>query len=461
MNTQLLDKLKKSKTKLFDSTSNTTRNTNNDFIFDFVIIGAGISGLQCGIELGEKFKNNTILILDKSDYIGGRVRTEYTRYKGKKISYECGAGRFNQNHSHLLKLITKYRLKNKISKIPSYWEFRPTIEYSNKLDNIPFENVEDLLSSLVTYYNKPKFKKYLLGVNLYEACRDIYGKQISEYLVNTYSYYSEIKIFNAFDCINSILNDIGEHNQFYILKGGLSQIVYAQANHFLSLNKSCNMCLRTLVGKWNHDSKTNIFDINITDLEYGIKTNIKSKQLIFAVDGKSIRIWKPQFKTIIPIINTIIDSVNTQPLLRTYVIYDSVWFKKYGKVVTDSLVKYIIPIDYKIGLIMISYTDGKYAKKMKEHIDKGTQKVALYKSLKSIFPDDKIEPNPTFIRNEYWDNGASYWTKHVDSKKCSKYMLKPSNKHNLYICGDSFSNNQAWMDGALNTAKQVCDMITY
>ena len=32
-------------------------------------------------------------------------------------------------------------------------------------------------------------------------------------------------------------------------------------------------------------------------------------------------------------------------------------------------------------------------------------------------------------------------------------MLNPL--HNLYICGESYSNNQAWIEGALETSEKI------
>ena len=107
---------------------------------------------------------------------------------------------------------------------------------------------------------------------------------------------------------------------------------------------------------------------------------------------------------------------------------------------------------------MISYTDGEYVRKMMRHINDGTQEDAIYKSLKEIFPDDKIEKKPQYLRNEYWETGAVYWNKGADSDKMSKFMHKPS-KYNLYITGDSFSENQAWTDGAIYNARQVSKLI--
>lgn len=54
---------------------------------DCIIIGAGISGLQCASELRNKYSidANRILLIDAQDYIGGRVKQDETFIKGVKI----------------------------------------------------------------------------------------------------------------------------------------------------------------------------------------------------------------------------------------------------------------------------------------------------------------------------------------------------------------------------------------
>jgi monoamine oxidase len=32
---------------------------------------------------------------------------------------------------------------------------------------------------------------------------------------------------------------------------------------------------------------------------------------------------------------------------------------------------------------------------------------------------------------------------------------------NIYICGDGFSHKQGWIEGALETAKEVCKHLTF
>ncbi len=63
----------------------------SDHVYDVIIIGSGLSGLQCGSTLLNKFGMNksNILILEAQSYVGGRVKQETEFIKGVKL--ELGA----------------------------------------------------------------------------------------------------------------------------------------------------------------------------------------------------------------------------------------------------------------------------------------------------------------------------------------------------------------------------------
>ena len=63
----------------------------SDKVYDVIIIGAGLSGLQCGSSLVETYKvpAERILVLEAQDYVGGRVKQVTEFIKGTKI--EVGA----------------------------------------------------------------------------------------------------------------------------------------------------------------------------------------------------------------------------------------------------------------------------------------------------------------------------------------------------------------------------------
>ena len=70
-------------------------------MYDIIIIGGGISGLNCALKLS---KTNKVLLCDNRRYWGGRIITN------KRPQYEIGAARFNTSHKRLLKLIHHYDL---------------------------------------------------------------------------------------------------------------------------------------------------------------------------------------------------------------------------------------------------------------------------------------------------------------------------------------------------------------
>ena len=70
-------------------------------IYDYIVLGGGISGLYCAYLLLKKTPRASILILEKERVLGGRVHT----YTDKYMSVEAGAGRFNMAHVLLIELI--------------------------------------------------------------------------------------------------------------------------------------------------------------------------------------------------------------------------------------------------------------------------------------------------------------------------------------------------------------------
>ena len=75
-------------------------------LYDYCIIGGGIAGLYCAIELLKKHKNLSVLLCEKYANLGGKVSTYY----GKGIQYEEGAGRISEKHKLVLELVKRYKL---------------------------------------------------------------------------------------------------------------------------------------------------------------------------------------------------------------------------------------------------------------------------------------------------------------------------------------------------------------
>lgn len=407
---------------------------------DTIIFGCGLAGLNTALKLSRKDKN--ILVFEKEKYLGGRVKTIY----GKSFQYESGCARYNDNHKNLIKLIKKYKLNS--IKIPSSWK---NINFNNK-NKSDYEDVNKLITDLIKLSSKIP-KKDLLKHTTYSLCEKLMGKDNADFLGTNHPYYSEIFITNAYDSIESLKLDLREDKQFYILQEGLSKLTDCMAQEVE------NNLGRKI--KSNHElisfTKVNeYFVCSVRYLKTGIIKNYICKNLILAMDScslKKIRYLKKY--------NYLLNSVSCLPLFRIYQKYPlnskgNVWFKDLGKIVTNSKIRYIIPIDKNNGIVMISYTDGKYSNYWKKHLDKGTLEETIENELNKLFPDIKI-PKVKWTKNYYWKSGACYWKPNYDSDKVHKEVSNLED--NLYICGSNYSKRQAWMEGALESSNYVLNLM--
>jgi hypothetical protein len=142
----------------------------------------------------------------------------------------------------------------------------------------------------------------------------------------------------------------------------------------------------------------------------------------------------------------------------------------------------IIPIDYQTGVVMISYTDNKYADKWNQlhkldiannkRKDKDTsknenenenEKNQLVDSRVATLIHDTLgiriaKPEKTVVF--YWDCGVGYWNIGANSHKVAKRMICPFPGKRLFVCGEHFSeNHQQWMEGALETSEHALRLI--
>jgi monoamine oxidase len=121
----------------------------------------------------------------------------------------------------------------------------------------------------------------------------------------------------------------------------------------------------------------------------------------------------------------------------------------------------VIPINAKKGIIMISYSDNKYADFWYRLYQKNKNELIQELRKEILQTTGKIIPEPMEIHVFYWPCGVGYWGIGANSEEISRKMIQPLTKHpNIYCCGEHFSEkNQQWMEGALETSQKVIDRI--
>ena len=396
--------------------------------YDIVIVGGGISGLFLAYKLVDT--NLNILVLEKEKEYGGRVHTIYNN----GYHYECGAARFSNKHNKLLTLIHELGLKEDIIELPDKIESI----INGKKDECKINKL--LMESILK--SKEYKKEYLKDILFYQYLIDVYDYKTADYINSCFGYDSEFFKLNADAAINMFKKDLFHGDtKYYVLKNGLSSII----KEIVELLESSNNVTLKL------DEGLSEMSDSLVTTDKGYKYNYE--KIIFTIPQESLK----QVEYLKDVKE--IDSVNGIPLLRIYFKYPvkdcKVWFKNIKRTTTDNYIRHIIPIDYNNGLIMISYTDELYANMLLTIYNSGKDKLikAIHKEIKELFGIDPPEPEDVMFH--YWENGCHFWKVGEDMNNVYEKMLKPIDGKELYICGESFSKKQAWIEGSLESCYDV------
>jgi protoporphyrinogen oxidase len=403
-------------------------------IYDYIIVGAGLSGLYSAYNLLKENPNLDILILERNRDVGGRIDTQ--------DGLEAGAGRFHNNQPLIMKLIRELGLIKKKVPIKTYEHF-----YANKQIH-DMEPINRIINYIIINAKKDSTTA-LKNIIFLEYVRQVLSNDDATFLLNYYGYSSELTNMNAFDTINLMKTHFNKDNQFYRLEGGLSQII------------------RELIKRINAKIVTKR---RVTDIEYmeedqqfeitcdNIQRKYYGKKCICAVTKETLLklpIFKPIYK--------VLGLIETLPLCRIYARFPKkqLWFKGMPSVTTNNNLRIMIPIDEQDGIIMMSYTDNKYARFWKRMLDEeGMEAVNRehQRLIKKTTGQDVPMPQDTKVY--YWEHGVVYFKPGFDSQTMLKQILRPIPNIPLYVCGENFSElNSQWMEGALDTALKIINII--
>lgn len=412
-------------------------------LYDIVIVGAGIAGLRTAIEAKRINKNLKILILEKYNKEGGRMDTVHTTVNHRKIQFEAGAGRISEKHTTLLKLIKHYGLHvHKISDETGWRKYGTTETMPN--------NFTDLWTDLCMQFNELpveiKRKKTMRDLAI-----EVLGVDLAKQLLETYGYRAEVEVFNAEAAIDLFMS-INEG--FLYLVEGFSELTRKMV---------------TDLKKQHVEIKNNIAVNRIDALRSGYykvsaitKQNkyhtYETKRVVLAVHRNALERIYP-FSPEHPLMKATV----MEPLLRIYSVYkDASWFPK-TKVVTDSSLRYIIPINQEKGLIMSSYLDARDIELWRDLWLKSRHEDLINKihnETCALFPEKDIE-KPLYVSPQLWADGCTYWLQDVDYKKLSEQALQPypTTHPKMHIVGESFSTKQQWIEGSLEHADSLIALI--
>ena len=430
--------------------------------YDIVIVGGGISGIYTMYNLKKKYPNLKVLLLEKDNRFGGRIYTYFEKINGKTYKMDLGAGRLGFHHVKIMNLIEELHLKNQIIPINNTENY---IEYDKKNNTYTDKsNIKNkILDILYKFFNSSKISNlshtFLKKLNLIQLFSKFFSREIYQNILNSFEYKCKLKYFNSDDAVNYFKDDYNKYSKFFILKNGLSTLIDTMLNNIKN-NKNYVFKKNQNVKKINYELERKLYNIQYNSNNHN--HNIYSKIIICALPRKDLI----KFDILSPYIKDL-NTINEIAKMRIFEVYDTKnqesWFKNIPKIVTNEQLQFIIPIDHKSGLIMSSYNENlstnqnywlNLYNKSKTHF-----KTTLNQKLNNIFSVFNIQvPQSIYVKLHYWSMGVAAWKKNVDSYYTSQKIINLM--PNFYICGENYSNYQAWCEGALQTSQQVIHKIS-
>lgn len=410
--------------------------------YDVIIVGGGMAGLYTGIELLKRYSVRCC-ILERNSYLGGRVYTFKDTIKGVgKVQWEAGAGRIATSHKYVRGLLKRYGLTFIPISSSSEWMDEAHLRTKNSFDKEHDLYMEPLRS----------LSKDILGTHtLAELLEAIHGKQKAQAFYHKFPYHAEIHTMRADVALTSFDYEMGGHQAFGVCGEGLSELIRGMTEEYTSLGGIYATQMEVQHLKYTPEKNW-----NLSAMDKCIK-----KPRFFQSSVCVLALPQSALQQMGGIHLPVLKHLRMEPLLRIYAVFPTTkegsWFSDVPKVVSSGPVRYIIPIQPQKGIVMISYTDGDDTHHW-SHLSEAHLQRPLMKEIRAMFPEKSI-PDPIYLKKHLWKNGCTYWLPgSYDPHEESLQSLQPIKGQPLFLCNESFSTCQAWMESSLTQAHKMMEL---
>ena len=407
-----------------------------------IIVGAGITGLYLAYQLLLKGVSAVdIVIFEGSDRIGGRIYTN--EHKG--FRYSVGAGRLGKKHKYVMKIIKDFKLQDQIINIGKNTNYFVEGRLMNEAELLShyksnFKSLNELWKyAIEKKLNGNKYDPSLYNLHNYFSL--ILSENEVELLKISFGYIGEMYDMNAYNGLITLRKDFDiRNNEFFVLRDGIHILCDVLYKYILDAGVSVifsSILEDVCDGAGGERGDKKYVKVN------GVKHSY-SKLYLTIKRGDYMNIG--YFKKYESIFNTVSDG----HLLRIFAQYKDVWFKDMPKILTQNKLQFIIPIDYNSGLIQISYSDRYNADFWNAFKNEKDVKKYLTKILNEMFPEKNIK-EPEWITMHFWKAGDHMWNVGVNTKNIQNIIDEIFIPKDIYILGETYSERQAWIEGAIET----------
>lgn len=399
---------------------------------EYLIVGAGLAGLYSAWSLTKSYPSASITILESDSEAGGRIRTQET--PGFRV--EKGAARFASSHTRFIGLLSDLGLQDKMTELPKERVF----VYRGKTTSYDiYRTLKEVCKKGVSQTRKE--------ISFFQHCVEHLpgGFEEAQKLQAAFGFDAEFERLSCEAFIGMFSDDLAMDQSYYVLAGGLSQVIHG------------------LVSRLSERGVTILYESRVTD--------IQKDHVSYDIQGKTRRLRGGHVIVTTPYLQLQtfdlfrdeewVHAIEPIPLHRFYVKYDTCWFQGLPTHTTDSYLRYMIPMSEEECTVMY-YTDSLHADEWKQWNEVGTDTIIkrLHQEVKGLVTPERWKrlhkANVKDTKSCYWSGGCHVWKPGVSYKDVARKALQPFPGLHIYVCGEGYSTCQDWMEGAMDSAHQVC-----
>jgi hypothetical protein len=339
-------------------------------------------------------------------------------------------------------------------------------------------------------------------IGFWNLIKDQVSQEGYTFLANAGGYYSNTINWNSAEAFPYMVGDFSEGTVYKTIEEGFDSIAYAIANTYMDNPGACIWSENKLITFTKEHAFTHSHKYQLTFLN--IKTNeewhVYANNIVLAMPRRSLELLDQEnfFFNVNEdsTLNNNIRSVIMEPAFKILMGFPHPWWKKLGIDSGHSITDLPMRQCYYFGtdthtdnsMLLGSYGDMEtetFWKALSD--DKILFKVKASKSasLKELHELDSVQasqmmvnevmnqlrelhgpdveiPDPyvTYFRDWSYDPfGAGYhaWKAGYEVKNVMPYMRQPKPTEQIHICGEAYSDQQGWVEGALCEAEKMLE----
>lgn len=391
--------------------------------YDYIIIGAGVSGLYAGWRLQRDLGITNYLVLERDAFTGGRIRQE--KFHGAVI--QLGAGVMRPKYdTHLLRLVKTLGL--------SYKEVDKTIAfgykdggkwYNHVLDTLPTTDDETVNATLHKYFkgNRKSLKRF--------RKESIYTDFFRSTTATTFRHYPKADMRHGTTRHYAFL-DGGYHVLCEALEAQLEPGKVMLGQTVLSVTKTTDR---------REEKSPPLYHISVAGGRVFATRNV-----ICTVPVDALR--KIRFHPRCAPIDNIRRCVGYNPFLRMYTYHDAVNVP--GSMVTSTPFKQIHPISKHV--LMSCYSDNRNAFEARKIIESSDNEQLTAYINAALSPSGGTVSPVKDRRVIFWEAGTHFYKPGCSPNK--NYVLAGPG---LYLCGEIVAFEQGWTEGSIHSVDALMD----